>query len=163
MQLEFISTNIESIILYSTITQVILLISLMIIGIKFYQVNKRYRQFMKPNLVDLEELFYSYAREVKDIKLDIEKDREKIADLNKRMSTTLRKTSITRYNAIENVGADLSFALSLLDEKNNGVVLNGIYSRDGSYIYAKPVTKGESTYRLSDEEQEVLNTTLNQH
>jgi len=46
--------------------------------------------------------------------------------------------------------------LALLDEKNNGVVLNGIYSREMSNIYAKPVENGSSSYKITDEEQEAI-------
>ena len=49
-------------------------------------------------------------------------------------------------------GSDLSFALALLDNQNNGVLLNGIYSREMSNIYAKPIYNGESPYALSEEE-----------
>jgi hypothetical protein len=63
---------------------------------------------------------------------------------------------VVRYNAIANTGADLSFAIALLDQNNNGFVLNGIYSRDGSYTYAKPIENGQSKYNLSDEEKEAL-------
>ena len=54
------------------------------------------------------------------------------------------------------VGADLSFAIAMLDAEDNGIVLNGIYSRDGSYVYSKPVQNGQSTYQLSDEEKEAI-------
>ena len=57
---------------------------------------------------------------------------------------------------IKDTGSDLSFALALLDENNNGVLLNGIYSREMSNIYAKPVTKGESSYTLSIEEKQAI-------
>ena len=50
----------------------------------------------------------------------------------------------------------MSFTLALLDENDDGVVLNGIYSREMSNIYAKPVEKGKSNYTLSEEEQEAI-------
>ena len=53
-------------------------------------------------------------------------------------------------------GSDLSFAVALLDEQNSGVVFNGIYSREMSNIYAKPVEKGNSSYTLSAEEAEAI-------
>ena len=46
---------------------------------------------------------------------------------------------------------------ALLDEKNNGVVFNGIYSRDMSNIYAKPIENGMSKYKVTPEEQEAIN------
>ena len=50
----------------------------------------------------------------------------------------------------------MSFAVALLDEQNSGVVFNGIYSREMSNIYAKPVEKGNSSYTLSAEEAEAI-------
>ena len=44
----------------------------------------------------------------------------------------------------------------MLDENNDGVVFNGIYSREMSNIYAKPVKKGVSEYTLSEEEKEAI-------
>ena len=41
-------------------------------------------------------------------------------------------------------------------KKNNGVVMNGIYSREMSNIYAKPVEAGNSSYTLSEEEQQAI-------
>ena len=68
----------------------------------------------------------------------------------------IQKVGIVRYSAFKDTGSDLSFALALLDEKNNGVVLNGIYSREMSNIYAKPVENGKSTYTISKEEEEAI-------
>ena len=51
--------------------------------------------------------------------------------------------------------------MALLNEKNDGVVLNGIYSRDTSNIYAKPVTNGNSTYKITDEEREAIKRAMN--
>ena len=44
----------------------------------------------------------------------------------------------------------------MLDENNDGVVLNGIYSREMSNIYAKPVVNGKSSYTVSEEEQQAI-------
>ena len=46
--------------------------------------------------------------------------------------------------------------LALLNKNNDGVVLNGIYSREMSNIYAKPIKNAESTYTLSNEEKEAI-------
>ena len=72
-----------------------------------------------------------------------------------------KKYGIYRYNAYKDTGSDLSFTLALLNEKNDGVVLNGIYSRDMSNIYAKPVKNGNSTYKMTEEEKEAINRAIN--
>ena len=52
--------------------------------------------------------------------------------------------------------SNLSFALAILNEHNTGIVLNGIYGRDTSNIYAKPIVEGKCEYALSKEEKEAL-------
>lgn len=68
---------------------------------------------------------------------------------------------VVRYQAIANMGADLSYTVALLDEQNDGVVLNGIYGRDGCYTYAKPINAGKSTYNLSEEEIQAIEQAMN--
>ena len=72
-----------------------------------------------------------------------------------------QKIGIVRYNAFKDTGSDLSFSLAILDAHNNGVVLNGIYARDSSNIYAKPIENGQSKYILSNEEKEAIYKAMN--
>ena len=77
-------------------------------------------------------------------------------ELDNKNQKCIQKVGVVRYNAYKDTGSDLSFSLALLDEKNNGVVMNGIYSREMSNIYAKPVEAGNSSYTLSEEEQQAI-------
>ena len=80
-----------------------------------------------------------------------------IDKIKKDQKQVIQKVGMVRYSAFQDTGSDLSFTLALLDKNNNGVVLNGIYSREMSNIYAKPVENGKSTYTLSEEEQQAIN------
>ena len=84
-----------------------------------------------------------------------------IKNVDNDLSKCIQKIGIVRYNAFQDTGSDLSFALALLDEKNNGVVLNGIYSREMSNIYAKPVENGKSKYTISEEEGLAIEKAIN--
>ena len=44
-------------------------------------------------------------------------------------SNTIQKIGFIKYNAFENIGNDLSFALTLLDGNNNGICISSIYGR----------------------------------
>jgi hypothetical protein len=123
---------------------------------KLKRIQMRYEKFMQKEEVDLENLLIHYAKKVNTLQNDQEITNRTIEAMKKQMTLCVQKVGVVRYNAIERVGADLSFAIALLDEKNDGVVLNGIYSRDGSYTYAKPIQNGESKYTLSQEELEAL-------
>ena len=54
------------------------------------------------------------------------------------------------------MGGKLSFSLALLNEMNDGFVLNAVHSREGCYTYIKEIVAGNSIIALADEEQEAL-------
>ena len=70
---------------------------------------------------------------------EIEKYCQKLDDDSRE---NLKKIGLIRYNAYKDTGSNLSFALAILNENDTGIVLNGIYGRDTSNIYAKPVVNG---------------------
>ena len=63
---------------------------------------------------------------------------------------------IVKYDAFHEMGGELSFALTMLDENNNGWIFNAMHSREGCYTYIKEVVNGESYIELSSEEKECL-------
>ncbi|MCL2853130.1 MAG: DUF4446 family protein [Defluviitaleaceae bacterium] len=83
-----------------------------------------------------------------------------IDDINFRLVTCIRKVGVVRYNPFESMGGDQSFALALLDENDDGVVVSTIHARDASYTYAKQVLGGRSSHTLTDEELEAIKVAL---
>ena len=136
----------------------VLLILYIINNIKLSKINKKYEEFMVRlgNGTNIEDILEKYISKVDQVDKDNKEIMEYCNNINNNMQKCIQKTGIVRYTAYENVGSDLSFTLALLDNKNNGVVLNGIYSRDTSNIYAKPIVNGESKYTLSAEEKQAL-------
>ena len=137
---------------------IVLLIAFLILLGKVVGLNKRYKKFMlkvgegKDLQEDLENYMYRVER-VENQNADI---LNQINGLDKDLEGCIQKVGILRYSAFQDTGSDLSFTLALLDEHDNGVVFNGIYSREMSNIYAKPVENGKSKYTLSEEEQEAI-------
>lgn len=82
---------------------------------------------------------------------------KKLEALNVQLESCIQRVDIIRYKAFSDSGNDLSYSLALLNNKNDGLLLTGIYGRSESYTYAKPINAGESTYALSSEEIQVLN------
>ena len=74
---------------------------------------------------------------------------------------SFQKIGLVRYDAFDETGDKLSFSLTLLDGKNNGVVLSSLAGHDASRIYAKAVTGGECREALSSEEAESISIALN--
>lgn len=158
--IDFLKSDIFLIII--GIISIILLILYVVSTIKLSKLKKEYTNFMKKlgNGDNLEEILKVYISRVE----KVEKENEEIVEYYKKMNeivgNCVQKVGIVRYNAFADTGSDLSFALALLTRENNGVVLNGIYSREMSNIYAKPIVNGKSTYTLSEEEKEAISNAI---
>ncbi|MDO8621568.1 MAG: DUF4446 family protein [Candidatus Levybacteria bacterium] len=69
----------------------------------------------------------------------------------------IQKVGLVRFNPFKDTGGDQSFALSLIDESDTGVVISGLYSRSGTRWYAKRIVKGKALeYELSEEEKKAI-------
>lgn len=136
----------------------VLVIAFIVLLAKLFSINKKYKTFINKlgNGNNIEEDLENYMYRVERVEKQNAEIRELINSIDTNMANCIQKIGIVRYNAFKDTGSDLSFALAMLDEKNNGVVLNGIYSREMSNIYAKPVENGKSTYTISEEEQQAI-------
>lgn len=150
--------------LFILFISVIILLALYIANsIKLNKLRKSYANFMKKlgNGNNVDEMLRAYIFEVEKVAKKNEEIVSYYEGLNEHIARCTQKVGMVRYNAFRDTGSDLSFALALLNEHNDGVVLNGIYARDMSNIYAKPIENGESKYVLSNEEKEALNKAIN--
>lgn len=136
----------------------LLLIAFIVVMVQFSSLNKKYKNFMKKlgNGKNLEEDLETYMYRVDKVETQNADILNQIKTLDKDLMKCIQKIGIVRYSAFKDTGSDLSFALALLDENNDGVVLNGIYSREMSNIYAKPIQNGKSTYTVSEEETQAI-------
>ena len=150
--IEFLRT--DNFLIISAVILILLIIGLLITIIKFSSINKKYKEFMKKlgDGKDIQEDLENYMYRVERVEKQNAEISNYVKNLDQDLTKCIQKVGIVRYNAFKDTGSDLSFTLALLDEKNNGVVLNGIYSREMSNIYAKPVENGKSTYTISEEE-----------
>ena len=159
--IEFLKTD-NGIMFLLGIIAIILVVAVWNI-IAFYKHKKEYKVFLKNigNGADIKETLDNHMEKVR----VVEKVNQEIIDycqrIDNKMNDCIQKVGIVRYSAYRDTGSDLSFAVALLDNNNDGIVFNGIYSRELSNIYAKPVEKGKSTYKLIDEEIEAINKAIN--
>ena len=105
----------------------------------------------------IEGMLESYINNVANVYIKSEELQKKLDILERNLSKCVQKIGVVRYNAFDDTGSDLSFTVALLDAQDTGFVMNGLYSRDSSSIFAKPVVKGESRYNLSAEEVQAIN------
>jgi len=124
---------------------------------KTNRIKTKYNRFMNGlsdrNMEELLETCLGSVNSVSAKNRDIEL---KMNEIERTILQCVQKVGIVRFNAFDNVGSDLSFSIALLDNNDSGVVLSGIYARDSSSTYAKPVSYGKSKYSLSAEEIQAI-------
>ena len=86
-----------------------------------------------------------------------EKNKKDIRVIYHTLESTYQKAGLVRYDAFPQMGGKLSFTLALLNEKDNGFIINSVHGTDGCYTYSKEIIGGQCEITLGKEEQEALN------
>ncbi len=146
---------------YILLAFVILIVVLLILNIvslcKISNIKKRLNKFMKgKDARSLEKEINGLYEDNKFIKNMVDSNKKDIRDLNKRFAKAFQKVGLVKYDAYQQMGGLLSFSLALLDEDNNGLILNSVHSTEGCYTYTKEVRNGECKLELSNEEKVAL-------
>lgn len=136
---------------------IIMFIMLLINNSSIYKLSKKYRKFMRGSKdKNIEELLMSLIDKTESAVEKADNIKAMYGQMDNRIKKCIQKVSVIRYKAFDDMGSALSFSIALLDDHDDGVILTGIYGRDDTTTYAKPVDKGIPKYDLSDEEQHVL-------
>lgn len=154
---EKIGIDLGIVVLLLIVLVVILMVMTVSMSLRLSRLNQKYRIFMKgKDGQSLEKLFSSRFKEVDRLSKQNEMNQKNISELKKIQGVTLNKYGIVKYDAFDDVGGKMSFALAMLDKNNTGYILNAIHSRDNCFLYLKEIVKGESYIMLSEEEVEAL-------
>lgn len=144
------------------ILSVIILIRSLGLTMRVRRLEKRYQTFMKGS--DAQSLEKTFARKMGQIDRLFESKEThsiEIQELEKKFNIMFSKYGIEKYDAFDDVGGKLSFALAMLNQDNSGIILNAVHSRDNCFLYLKEIVKGESYIMLSQEEVEALRKAVN--
>lgn len=154
---EKVGIDLGIVVLLLIVLVIILMIMTVSMSLRLTRLNQKYKSFMKGREgQSLEKLFSARFKEIDRLTKYNEVNQKDISVLKKVLGKTLNKYGIVKYDAFDDVGGKLSFALAMLDENNTGFILNAIHSRDNCFLYIKEIVKGESYIMLSDEEIDAL-------
>ena len=138
-------------------TLVILLILTICLLVKIQKLKGRLDKFvLGKDGVSLEQDIIALFEENKFLRNNTDKNKKDIRTLYKRMEGTYQKMGLVKYDAFQQMGGQLSFSLALLNEKNDGFILNSVHSTDGCYSYTKEIIAGECSITLGKEEEKAL-------
>jgi hypothetical protein len=126
--------------------------------IQLNKARKRYNQMINGSSPDnVEQLLIAMQNSINELTSQNSKQQGELEQIKNQMRKMKANVKVKRYNAFsENGGSDLSFSIAILDEDQDGVVLTGIHGREQTFIYAKPIDKGQSTYSLTPEEKAII-------
>ena len=110
--------------------------------------------------ISLEKAFEKKFEEVDAMTEAVKYQADEIYKLKEIQKMTLNKTAIVKYDAFHEMGGKLSFALCMLDKKDNGYVVNVMHSNDGCFAYIKEIVNGKSYIELGKEEEKAVKQAL---
>ena len=134
-----------AIILTVIVVLLVLLIILSIVMLVKLSKAKSLEDIIADNIAQMNELV------VKNNKIDAD-----YAEMKSLFTKSIQKVAVHRFCAFADMGGDLSYAVALLDNQNNGVIFSSIFGRQDSCTYVKPIENGVSKYPLTQEENKVL-------
>ena len=160
----FASLGIDSgiIIIILLILTVYLLIRNVNSNMRLSRLERRYKVFMKgSDAQSLEKVFVRKFAQIDRLYEAKDQHDHELLFIKKNLDKMFSKYGVEKYDAFDDVGGKLSFALALLDKDNTGLILNAVHSRANCFLYLKEIVKGESYVMLSQEEVEALRKAVN--
>lgn len=151
------------IIVFLLVIQLILFFMLLSVNMKYNRLKVSYSSFMRgKDGKTLEESILTKFEELDEIAETAKENKENIDKILNKIKTNYQKVGIVKYDAFHEMGGNLSFALTMLNEDNSGWIMNAMHSREGCYNYIKEIVNGQSFIELAEEESESLDRAIYQ-
>ncbi len=123
---------------------------------------RKYERFMQGSrAMSLEDQIANLASTVDQLCYESDVHAEEINNLYNKHEFAFQKMGLIKYDAYSQMGGKLSYALTLLDENNNGFITNSVHSSSGCFSYTKRIKNGQSDIDLSPEEKASLDKAIN--
>ncbi|HSM34036.1 MAG TPA: DUF4446 family protein [Anaerolineae bacterium] len=71
-------------------------------------------------------------------------------------AAAISRIGLVRFDAFSDTGGAQSFALALVDDDGDGIVLTSLHSRPSTRVYIKTIRRGVADAPLSGEEEQAL-------
>lgn len=145
----------------NTKLEIILFISfsilILIYAFWMFNTEKRLKRFFKGKKGrDLEDSVIALEENIKKLTKAKENIEQELISVNAKLKKSIRGLETIRFNPFPDQGSNQSFAIGMLNEDGDGVVISSLYSRDRMSVFAKPIKNKTSTYELSIEEKKAL-------
>lgn len=143
------------------IVVIVLIILVMKMNMRLQRMKRRIDRFIAGNNgKSLENEIIAVMEDNKFIKVEMDKNKKEILALCRNTEKSFQRYGVVKYDALHQMGGQLSFCIALLDGNKNGFIINSVHGTDGCYSYTKEIKGGESEIPLGKEEEEALEIAL---
>lgn len=106
---------------------------------------------------DLEDVILDNNQRMKEFDTEIQELFNISNTIHTQTHKSLNKVGLVRFNPFQDYTGNQSFALALLNSKDDGTVISSIHTREGTRIYSKEIQKGAPVNNeLTQEEQDAI-------
>ncbi len=153
-----VADNLALVVLALVVAVVVLLVVVMVQGARLSRALRAYRELVRARdgAPSLHDLLAGNAVAVERASERMSEMEAMHALIDERTRRSLQHIGMVRFNPFDDTGSDQSFAIAMLDDRRDGVVISSLHGRSNTRIFAKPVTDGGSPHHLSDEEQQAI-------
>lgn len=140
----------------------VLLVVVIVQGIRLGRAVRAYRDLVRDadGGRSLHDLLSGYAAAMERATERMDQIESAHGVIEGRTRRSLQHIGLVRFNPFEDTGSDQSFAIAMLDDQRDGVVLSSLHGRANTRVFAKPVTGGASQHHLSEEESQAIRIAL---
>jgi len=118
--------------------------------------NHYFRLVERTGRQKIDEILDLLLNQQKEQRREIESIKKRLEEEINKSKFHLQKTNVVRFQPFEK-GGDTSFVMALLDGKDNGLVINFLYTKEGLRVYTKNVVEGKGKdYPLTEEEEKAI-------
>lgn len=112
---------------------------------------------------DLERRLAQMAQRLELLERDVDAQRTGERDRARPAANAIRRTGsaithlgLVRFDAFDDTGGGQSFALALVDDEGDGIILTSLHSRQTTRVFIKDIRGGVADAPLSGEEERAL-------
>ena len=154
---ELLGIDSDYIIIGLLVFTIALLVLCIVNVMQISQIKKNYKIFMSgKDAKNLEDTLIKRLDQIDGLLEANEANEKNIQQIFNTMKLTFQKVGLVKYDAFHEMGGKLSFSLALLNETDDGFVMNAVHSREGCYTYIKEIIAGNPIVILAEEEKEAL-------
>ena len=141
----------------NTIITGVLLLTVIWLVFRMIKLDRVRKEFFSSDLdKNLEQVLVDQNRAITKLSTNVKELDQSLTSLYKDNRQNIQKIGFMRFNPFDDTGGNISFALALLNNKDEGIVISSLHGREGTRVYAKIVKAGRSDNKLTGEEIEAI-------